>query len=99
MLDDSLRRLSVDYIDGILVHWPDKDVDIRKTYEVFAKAKLEGKVRYLGLSNTNKEEIRLASEVDRVDILQGECNIFEHSHYKKLFSENEVLFYFMGKFF
>ena len=98
MLEDSLRRLNVDYIDGILVHWPDKNVDIRKTYEVLAKAKLEGKVRYLGLSNTDEQEIKLASEVDCVDILQGECNIFEHSHYKKLFSENEVFSTSWGSF-
>jgi myo-inositol catabolism protein IolS len=87
MLEDSLRRLKVDYIDGVLVHWPDKNVDIRKTYEVLSKAKEEGKIRYLGLSNTNENEIKLAREVDSVDILQGECNIFEKDIFKNLFDK------------
>ena len=79
MLEDSLRRLNTDYIDAVLVHWPDRNVDIRKTYEVLAKAKLQGKINYLGLSNTNLSEINLAKEVDSVDIVQGEYNIFNQS--------------------
>tara|TARA_B100000925_G_scaffold287524_1_gene266944 strand:- start:1921 stop:2859 length:939 start_codon:yes stop_codon:yes gene_type:complete len=98
MLEDSLRRLDVDYIDGVLVHWPDKNVDIRKTYEVLAKAKQQDKIRYLGLSNTNEDEIRLASEVDSVDILQGECNIFEHNSFEKLISTNNCYSTSWGSF-
>ena len=76
MFEDSLRRLDTDYIDAVLIHWPDPKVDIRVPFEVLAKAKQNGQIRYLGLSNTNLEEIKKAEEIDSVDVLQNECNIF-----------------------
>ncbi len=85
MIEQSLRDLQTDYIDLYMVHWPDENVDIRDTMEVLAKAKLEGKIKHIGLCNTNEDEFVKASEVDRVEVLQSQFNFFEQDIKKDLF--------------
>ncbi|MAZ47979.1 MAG: hypothetical protein CME65_05415 [Halobacteriovoraceae bacterium] len=79
MLDQSLRDLRSDYIDIYMIHWPDPNVDIRYSVEVLAKAQSLGKIKHIGLCNTNNEEIALASEVARIEYLQSECNLFHNA--------------------
>jgi myo-inositol catabolism protein IolS len=76
MLEQSLRDLNTDFIDLYMVHWPDARVDIRRTMEVLSKAKHEGKIHHIGLCNTNLDELNKAFEVDRVEVVQSEFNLF-----------------------
>jgi myo-inositol catabolism protein IolS len=77
MLHQSLKRLESDYIDLYMVHWPDPRIDIRFTYEVLVKAKEQGKIRYLGLCNSNILEVNKAREIASVDVLQFEYNLWQ----------------------
>lgn len=77
MLETSLKDLNTDYIDLYMVHWPDAKVDIRKTMEVLAKARLEGKIQHIGLCNTHAEDFKKALEIDEVAAIQSQFNIFE----------------------
>ncbi len=79
MLDESLKRLDDDCIDLYMVHWPDGDVDIRHTLDVLAKAQAQKKIRYIGLCNTNMEELVLAREAAKIDVVQNQLNVFENS--------------------
>lgn len=76
MLEQSLRDLNTDFIDLYMIHWPDTRVDIRKTMEVLSKAKDQGKIKHIGLCNTNVNELNLAFEIDRVEVVQSEFNLF-----------------------
>ncbi|EQC46649.1 aldo/keto reductase [Bacteriovorax sp. Seq25_V] len=77
MLIQSLRDLDSDYIDLYMVHWPDARVDIRRPMEVLAKAQAQGKIKHIGLCNTNKEDFILASEVAKIETIQSQLNFFE----------------------
>ncbi len=99
MLEDSLRRLNSDYIDHYMIHWPDNRVDIRKTMEVLAKAKLQGRIKSIGLCNTNQDEFIKASEVDEVMSLQSELNIFSRDSLSTVLpiaKENDLSFMSWG---
>ena len=49
--ESSLRRLGTDYIDVLLVHWPNPDVPVGETMEAFAALRDEGKTRFIGVAN------------------------------------------------
>jgi aryl-alcohol dehydrogenase-like predicted oxidoreductase len=54
-MDQSLRRLGVDYVDLYQAHAPDKDTPIEETLEAFEDLVRIGKARYVGFSNFDRE--------------------------------------------
>ena len=49
--EDSLRRLATDYVDLLLLHWPNPDVPIGETIGAMAELRDRGLIRHLGVSN------------------------------------------------
>jgi 2,5-diketo-D-gluconate reductase B len=49
--EDSLRRLGTDYLDLLLLHWPDPDTPLERTLGAMVELRDEGKIRRLGVSN------------------------------------------------
>lgn len=54
--NDSLSRLGLDYIDLYLIHWPGPDNN--KTWQQLLKLKKSGKVREVGVSNFDTNQIK-----------------------------------------
>lgn len=69
-VENSLRRLQVDAIDLYQMHWPNPDPDIEEGWSTMAQLKKEGKVRYIGVSNFNVEQMQRAERIAHVDTLQ-----------------------------
>jgi len=71
-VEDSLRRLSVDVIDLYQIHWPpDPDSsELEEGWSTLANLKREGKVRWIGVSNFNVEQLRRAQAIAPVTSLQ-----------------------------
>ena len=69
-VENSLRRLQVDVIDLYQIHWPNPEADIEEGWRTMADLKAEGKVRYIGVSNFNVEQMRRAQAVAPIDSLQ-----------------------------
>ena len=71
-VEDSLRRLSVDVIDLYQIHWPpDPDSpDLEEGWSTMAELKREGKVRWIGVSNFNVQQLKRAQAIAPVTSLQ-----------------------------
>jgi len=52
-VDESLKALGVDYVDLLLVHWPEKNTPLAETMEALAKAKRQSLARHIGVANFN----------------------------------------------
>src|ERR1700689_4595104 len=65
-VDDSLAALGVDYVDLLLVHWPEKSTPLAETMGALAKARRQGLTRHIGVANFNiamiDDAIRLCPE-------------------------------------
>ena len=68
--EDSLRRLKVDVIDLYQIHWPQPDEDIEEGCTEMARLKEQGKVRWIGLSNFNVEQMKRAQKIAPITSLQ-----------------------------
>lgn len=66
----SLKRLGVDYIDLYQIHWPNPEQDIEEGWGKMADLKKQGKVRAIGVSNFNVEQMKRAQKVAPIDSLQ-----------------------------
>lgn len=69
-LDGSLRRLGVEAIDLYQIHWPNPDEDIEEGWETMSRFKEQGKVRWIGLSNFNVEQMKRAEKIAPITSLQ-----------------------------
>ena len=62
-LDQSLKRLGVDYVDIFYHHRPDPETPLEETMGALAQAVQSGKALYVGLSNYDGETMRRAADV------------------------------------
>jgi 2,5-diketo-D-gluconate reductase B len=49
--EDSLRSLKTDYLDLLLLHWPDDSVPLERTLQALVELQEAGTIRHLGVSN------------------------------------------------
>ena len=50
-----LQRLETDYLDLLLIHWPDHDTPFEETMSALNRLKEDGKIRHYGVSNFTPE--------------------------------------------
>jgi len=62
-LDQSLKRMGLDYVDIFYHHRPDPETPIEETMGALAQAVRSGKALYVGLSNYDGERMRKASRI------------------------------------
>lgn len=71
----SLRRLQTEYIDLYYIHWPHAGRDLRPTMEGLERARREGKIRAVGVSNFSVEQMAQVQEVGTIDAHQLGYNL------------------------
>lgn len=62
-LDQSLKRLGIDYVDIFYSHRPDPDTPFEETMGALEQVVRQGKALYVGLSNYTVNQTRLAVEI------------------------------------
>src|SRR6202047_3681981 len=92
-VEDSLRSLSVDAIDLYQVHWPpDPDsAALEEGWSTLADLKREGKVRWVGVSNFNVQQLQRAQAIAPVTSLQPRYSLVHRE------IENEILPYCLSE--
>ncbi|MDR2648969.1 MAG: aldo/keto reductase [Clostridiales bacterium] len=76
-INESLKRLQTDYIDIYQVHWPDPDTDIAETMGVLTDIKASGKIRAIGVSNQNIDQLKQYMSNGRLDSVQPQYSLLE----------------------
>jgi len=71
----SLKRMGLDYMDLYLVHYPNTDFSIEDTMEAMAKLKVQGKTRYIGVSNFSAEQLARAQSVTDIACCESAYNL------------------------
>src|SRR5204862_1432701 len=69
-VEASLRRLQIERIDLYQIHWPEPDEQIEEGWTAMGQLKAKGKVRYIGVSNFNVQQMRRAQAIAPITSLQ-----------------------------
>jgi len=77
-LDQSLKRMELDYVDIFYSHCPDPDTPMEETMAALGQAVRQGKALYIGISSYNPEQTVRASKILRE--LQNRCLIHQPSY-------------------
>lgn len=62
-LDQSLKRMNLDYVDIFYHHRPDPDTPLEETMGALTDIVKQGKALYIGLSNYHPKELKEASKI------------------------------------
>ena len=77
LLDESLARLGTDFLDLLLVHWPDESRPMSEPMEAFVEFHKQGKIRYGGVSNHSPQQMEECLEVFPIITNQVGYHLFD----------------------
>jgi aryl-alcohol dehydrogenase-like predicted oxidoreductase len=76
-IDASLKRLRTDWVDVLLVHWPDAGTPFEETMRALEEVVASGRVRFVGVSNFTGAMIADCLRARRVDVSQVGYHMFD----------------------
>lgn len=86
-VEGSLKRLGIERIDLYFSHWPDPETPYEETLGAYEKLLKAGKIRAIGASNLNAEQLQASLDaarthaLPRYDVLQPGYNLYDRSSY------------------
>jgi len=84
MGDRALKELDVDYLDLLLIHWPNEEIPIVETLPAMAKLVKQGKVRSIGVSNFMVPHLEEALAVTEVPITVDQVKFHPYHNQRAL---------------
>ncbi len=96
-LDEYLEILNIEYVDNLQLHTPKATkLPLIDTYKEMQRLVNIGKVRYLGISNCNLEQLKEINEEVKIDFFEGvynlECKINESIGILDYCVKNDIIF-------
>lgn len=76
-LNESLKRLKTDYVDLYYTHWQDETTPIAETMEALLALKAKGKIRAIGISNSNAAVLAEYLKFGSVDAAQEKYSLID----------------------
>lgn len=74
-VEDSLKRLQTDVIDIFILHFPDDRTPLKQAADTLNQLKLEGKIRAVGASNLDYNQLQAFNADGYLDVLQTEYSL------------------------
>jgi pyridoxine 4-dehydrogenase len=78
-LEGSLRRLRLERVDVYQFHVPDPNVPYEVSIRALADMRAEGKIRHIGVSNVNREQLEIARRIVPIVTVQNLYNLVDRS--------------------
>jgi aryl-alcohol dehydrogenase-like predicted oxidoreductase len=69
-VDASLQRLRTDWVDVLLIHWPDASTPFDETMRALEEVVASGRARFVGVSNFTAAMMDECMRTRRIDVLQ-----------------------------
>ena len=82
--DEVLYELGVDYVDLLLIHWPNSLMPMGETFKAFKELISEGKVKQIGVSNFTINHLKKAMEVSEVPITVNQVEYHPYLNQEEL---------------
>lgn len=82
--DSTLKDLGTDYLDLYLIHWPNKRIDMKETFDALKKLYDDKKIRSVGVSNFTIAHIEYALKVSKVPIVTNQVEFHPYLYQKEL---------------
>ncbi|MEN1936844.1 aldo/keto reductase [Paenibacillus sp. 102] len=78
-VENSLKRLKTDYIDLYYIHLVDPSVPLSESVGELSRLKEEGKIRAIGISNVDLEQLKAANFSNEISAVQCPYNMLDRS--------------------
>ncbi|MEE8291151.1 MAG: aldo/keto reductase [Candidatus Tectomicrobia bacterium] len=84
-IEKSLSNLNTDYVDVYMVHWPDIRTPFDETMRAFDDIVLQGKARFVGISNLRLQQLETCMQTRRIDVVQYCWNMLDRRMSKDIY--------------
>lgn len=92
-IDNSLKRLGVDYLDQLMVHSPDGNVEIEETLKAIEYLQEGGKAKELSVSNVNLKELKEFNKSAKIKYVENRFSFISRSislEFEKYLVDNNI---------
>lgn len=94
LCNKALQELRTDYLDLLLIHWPNKRIPMEETFDAFEELVDTGKVISIGVSNFTVNHLKDAMNVEKVPVAVNEVEFHPYLYQEDLIefcSKNRII--------